>query len=116
MSPIRILSRAKTILETSQFCLYNDPRYPQNGFARRADGTVTAPENIPAVMFTLSGAVIRAIADLSQERWNVNYDDYYNAISLLQQRISFNDHRFLRECDKMGKEKCLKLLDEVLEI
>lgn len=116
MSPILIQMRAKYIMQRRLFCLYHDPRFEQDGIARRGDGCSTAPENIPAVMFTLTGAVARAVFELTGEPWTARDEDYCNAMMPLWSRVSFNHAKFLRLCDQMGKEKCIKLLEEVLAI
>lgn len=120
ISPILIQQRARHILATQTFCLYHDPRFPTDGIARRGDGIVTAPENKPAVQFTLIGAVAKATFELHGSPWTkrpASYeDDYHNAMWPLWSRVSFDHMTFLRLCDKMGRDRCIKLLDEVLEI
>lgn len=115
-SPILIQQRAKKILETRPFCLYHDPRLAYDGIARRGDGISTAPENKPAAQFTLTGAVARAVFELTGETWVDRHDDYCNAMMPLWSRVSFDHGKFLRLCDQMGRERCIKLLEEVLAI
>jgi hypothetical protein len=115
VSPIRVLEKAKQVLEENDFCLYHDPRYSHDGIARRTDGIVTAAENVPATQFTLTGAVSRAIYDLTGQTWVTRHDDYERAMYPLQERICYDPSQFLRICDKMGRDGCIKLLNEVLD-
>ena len=115
-SPIRILTRAKWIMEHHDFCLYHDPDRKYDGVARRADGLTISAHSKIAAQFTLTGAVAKAVCDVTGEDWIVRHDDYAAAMRPLHERVSFNHMRFLRICDQMGKEKCIKLLEEVLTI
>lgn len=115
-SPILIQMRAKYILEHQPFCMFHDPRFSQDGIARRGDGIATSPENKPAAMYTLTGAVARAVFELTGEPWTIRHEEYCSAMMPLWSRVSYNHARFLRLCDQMGKDKCIKLLEEVLAI
>lgn len=114
-SPYRVIQKAIEILETRDFCLFDDPRFNRCGIARRADGTVTSPENLPATMFTLTGAVARAIYDLTGETWIQRATLYDSVMNKLQSRVSYNHRFFLNHCDKLNRDGCIKLLKEVLD-
>jgi len=115
-SRFKVLEKARLILHRHEFCLYHDPRFTIKGIARQADGNVTSPENKPAVMFTLTGAVCRAIYDMTKRRWVDEYNVYSAAMRPLYDRVCLDHYQFLIMCDKLGKAKCLALLDEVIEV
>jgi hypothetical protein len=114
-SPYRVLQVAKQILEKEEFCLYDDPNYSHCGFARTADGNVTSATNRVARQFTLSGAVARAAYSLSGD-WVSGHGGrcYDGAIIMLQEKSATNPVAFLRHCDKLGKEGCIKLIEEII--
>jgi hypothetical protein len=112
----KVLERARVILEQSPPCLYHDPHFVHDGMARRADGVPTSPENKPAVMFTLTGSVARAVWELTGETWVDRHILYSAALQPIMDRTCLDHTRFLFVCDRLGREKCLRLIDEVLEI
>lgn len=116
-SPYRVLQVAKEILEKREFCQYDDPRYPDiYGYARTSSGASTDPVNNAARQFTLMGALARASFDLSGN-WISGHGGacYDIALDKLQSKVSYTNLAFYRHCDKLGKEGCIKLIEEVLE-
>lgn len=113
-SPIRILVKARVIVQ-KQFCLFHDPRWEVSAIARRADGEPTAPENKPAVFFTPTGAVARAVFNVTGQNWMDQDNLYKAAMAPLMARTSRDTYQFLRICDQWGMERILALFDEAIK-
>ncbi len=112
-SPIRILVKARILID-KKFCMFHDPRWPDCGVARRADGVPTAPHNKPAVLFTPTGAVARALFDMTGFDWVTQHDLFAMAMMPIWKRTTSNQTAFLRICDQWCKERILELFDEVI--
>src|SRR5688572_16090521 len=99
-SPYHILQKARDILKANPYCKFDDPRFSKKGIARTAHGIPTSPENEPAEMFTLIGALRLASYRITDNR--ENGEGYTIALNKLQAQTSYNYGQFLRVCDKLG--------------